>query len=191
MFPREVITKALTTYARRALNPSDYPGFTQASVLILLFPSSHGVSTILTKRTDLVDTHKGQISFPGGMADRTDKDFIHTALREAQEEIGLKLEDVEVLGALDDHAVPSQFLITPVVAYSPHRPSIQPNAVEVAEVFEVPLDFFNSDKDCWSEEREFRGAKHRIWFYSFEGKIIWGATAGMIRNLLSLLKQFP
>ncbi len=181
------LRKALKLYHPKQIALREYPDFTRAAVLVPLFQSSEGLSTILTKRTDLVDTHKGQIAFPGGMVDGKDVDIVSTALRETREELGIGESDVEVLGILDDLPVPSKFIITPVVGYIGCRPKVSPHSLEVAEVFDVPLSFFNNEKNTWTEEREFRGTRRTVWFYSYEERIIWGATAATIRNLLSVI----
>jgi 8-oxo-dGTP pyrophosphatase MutT (NUDIX family) len=176
----------LQRYKRKEFSPSDFPGFHRAGVLVPLLPTPNGVSVLLTVRTDSVETHKGQISFPGGMMDKNDKDAIDTALRESAEEIGLKSEDVEVLGLLDDSVVPSRFIITPVVGLVHTRPLGKPSETEVAEVFDVPLAFFADDKNCERREREVDGRRFPLWFYNYNGKVIWGATAAILRNLVKL-----
>ena len=118
--------------------------------------------------------------------DKRDKDIIETALRESCEEIGLEPDQVEVLGLLDDVPVPSQFIITPVVGFVNSRPPAKPSEVEVAEVFDVPLAFFADDRNARSEERELHGRRFPLWSYDYNGKTIWGATAGIGRNLAKL-----
>lgn len=183
----QLVKKLLSEYQPQKVDLSEYPGFVRAAILCLLFPSTEGLSTLLTKRTDLVDTHKGQIAFPGGVVDKKDRDLIATALREANEEIGIEPKEVEIFGMLDEHPVPSRFIITPVVGYIREKTHTTPHSVEVAEVFDVPLSFFADTAHCWTEEREFRGQKRQVWFYSYKDRIIWGATAAIIRNLLSVL----
>ena len=183
---RESLKKSLENYRRGELSASDFPGFRRAGVLVLLFPSQDGLSVLLTVRTEAVESHKGQISFPGGMVDEGDKDIIETALRESCEEIGLDTAQVEILGLLDDTVVPSEFIITPVVGYLNSRPPAKHSEIEVAEVFEVPIEFFANDQNARSEERELRGHKFPLWFYDYRGKMIWGATAGILRNLVKL-----
>jgi 8-oxo-dGTP pyrophosphatase MutT (NUDIX family) len=180
------IQNSLQRYKRKEYSSSDFPGFHRAGVLVPLLSTPDGVSVLLTVRTDSVETHKGQISFPGGMMDKRDKDAIGTALRESAEEIGLKPEDVDVLGLLDDAVVPSRFIITPVVGLLHTRPLGKPSETEVAEVFQVPLAFFADDKNCERQEREVDGRRFPLWFYNYNGKVIWGATAGIIRNLLAV-----
>jgi 8-oxo-dGTP pyrophosphatase MutT (NUDIX family) len=187
MVPVKEFRNLLRAYRPNRIELSEYPDFTPAAVLVPLFESEDGLSIILTKRTDSVDTHKGQIAFPGGMKDETDVDLTATALRETQEELGIDSMHIDVLGTLDEHPVPSGFIITPVVAFLDHIPKITPHSAEVAEVFDIPLSFFANDNHCRMEEREFRGVVRKVWFYSFGKHTIWGATAAIIRNLLAVL----
>ena len=186
---REMIKRNLKIYKRQELSGSDFPGFRRAAVLVPIFPTTEGLSVLLTVRTEAVETHKGQISLPGGMMDAGDTDIVETALLESCEEIGLNAERVEILGLLDDTIVPSKFIITPVVGYLKSRPSARARTSEVAEVFDIPLAFFADDKNARAEERELGGRKFPLWFYNYNGKIIWGATAGILRNLVKLLSS--
>jgi len=182
----ESIRRSLENRTRKEFALSDFPGFRRAGVLVLLFPSHDGLSVLLTVRTEDVESHKGQVSLPGGMMDEKDEDIVETALRESGEEIGLKAENVEVLGLLDDTLVPSKYVITPVVGYVNSKPLANPSEVEVAEVFDAPIEFFASDKNGRREERELRGERVPVWFYEYNGKVIWGATAAILRNLAKL-----
>lgn len=162
-------------------------GYYHAAVLVPLIIERGTFQFLLTKRTDLVETHKGQVSFPGGMVDASDTDIIQTALREAQEEIGLPSAAVEPLGLLDDMATPTGFIITPVVGIIHSLPPLIPNSDEVAEVFCVPLEFFAAPDAGRSERREVGGTCYDIWFYDFGERLIWGATAMITRSLLKKL----
>jgi 8-oxo-dGTP pyrophosphatase MutT (NUDIX family) len=180
---RESIKKSLDKHTRKEVALSDFPGFRRAGVLILLFPSQDGLSVLLTVRTDEVESHKGQVSLPGGMMDKKDKDIVETALRESTEEIGLEAGSVEILGLLDDTVVPSLFIITPVVGYVQSKPVVKPSEVEVAEIFDAPLNLFTDEKCVRREDRVIKGQRFPVWFYNYEGKVIWGATAAILRNL--------
>jgi 8-oxo-dGTP pyrophosphatase MutT (NUDIX family) len=136
-----------------------------------------------------VETHKGQISFPGGGVEEADRTIIETALRESEEEIGLRPECVRAVGLLDDHVTPTGFIITPVVGVIADPPDLQPNPYEVAEVLQIPLAFFAETKRVRHEKRLFRGRTHDVWFYDTGTHVIWGATAAMIRVLLQRLKM--
>jgi 8-oxo-dGTP pyrophosphatase MutT (NUDIX family) len=177
--------EASNSTARRTLSIQEYA---HAAVLVPLISSNNKLELLFTKRTDSVETHKGQISFPGGMVDDADEDIIHTALREADEEVGLPHSCIEVLGLLDDMATPSGFVITPVVGVVHELPILNLNIEEVAEVFRVELDFFAHPSNGRTELREFRGMKHEVWFYDWGDRVIWGATAMIIHSLLKKLQ---
>ncbi len=162
-------------------------GYSRAAVLIPLLHVEDRVEVLLTRRTIEVDTHKGQISFPGGMVEESDPDTEHAALREAEEELGLLPSSVTTIGLLDDHATPTGFVITPVVGMVKGIPALVPNPREVAEVLRVPLAFFADRTKARREQREFRGRTHDVWFYDTGTHVIWGATAAMIRSLLGRL----
>ncbi len=162
-------------------------GFSPAAVLVPLLQDHEDVQVLLTRRTHEVDTHKGQISFPGGMVEESDPDTEHAALREAEEELGLPPSAVTTIGLLDDHATPTGFVITPVVGLLQGIPPLVPNPREVAEVLRIPLAFFADRTKPRREQREFRGRMHDVWFYDTGTHVIWGATAAMIRSLLQRL----
>lgn len=161
-----------------------------ASVLIPLVMRS-SISVLLTQRTQHLSSHSGQISFPGGKADPTDRDAVHTALREAQEEIGLDASFVDVLGTLPIYTTGSAYWVTPVVALVRDGFKTTANAFEVADVFEVPLDFLMDPANHRRHAVDWQGAR-REWLsmpYQ-EGateRFVWGATAGMLRNLYRFL----
>ena len=159
-------------------------GFYRAGVLVPLILTEGESELLFTRRTDHVETHKGQISFPGGMQDGGDADIVHTALRETEEELGIEPSLIEVRGLLDDIAVPSGFIITPVVGLLRRLPPLRPNPGEVAEAFTVPLDFFRNPASGRSEIREFRGSSRVVWFYQHGEHNIWGATAMIVRSFL-------
>lgn len=153
----------------------------------------HGKDPVLlfTRRTDRVETHKGQISFPGGVVDAGDADVVATALRETHEELGIEPSAVEPLGLLDDLATPTGFRITPVVGILREAPLYVPNAEEVEEVFEAPLSALLNPEICSSEVMLVGGVARQVWSYAYRQHRIWGATALILRNLLSLLPLPP
>jgi 8-oxo-dGTP pyrophosphatase MutT (NUDIX family) len=159
-------------------------GFHNAGVLVPIILTGGEAALLFTRRTDHVETHKGQISFPGGMRDGDDPDIVHTALRETAEELGIGAGLIEISGLLDDIAVPSGFIITPVVGLLKGLPPLSPNPGEVAEAFTVPLDFFRDPANGRSEIREFRGSSRVVWFYQHGEHNIWGATAMIVRSFL-------
>jgi 8-oxo-dGTP pyrophosphatase MutT (NUDIX family) len=157
---------------------------TVAAVLVPLILDEGRLSVLLTKRTDSVEHHKGQISFPGGTVDKADAGVIATALREAEEEIGLSPASVEVIGRLDEFEIPTGFSVTPVVGLVRGMPDLVLNLDEVVEAFIVPVGFFLDAANEEVGEREWKGRMHAVYSYQFGHHRIWGATAAMIRSLL-------
>ncbi len=156
-----------------------------ASVLIAVVLREQP-TVLLTERTAHLSTHSGQVAFPGGRADPEDVTPAHTALREAEEEVGLAPEFVEVLGALPTYVTGSSFIITPVVALVRPDCVLRPNPYEVADLFEVPLDFLLNPANHRRHVFDLDGV-HREWFsmpyqQGDKNHFIWGATAGMLRN---------
>jgi 8-oxo-dGTP pyrophosphatase MutT (NUDIX family) len=184
----DTLSRTLQARSRRVIDPV---GFSRAAVLIPLVVTPDGHDLLFTRRTEEVETHKGQVSFPGGMLDGGDRDVVDAALRETEEEIGLDRRRVKVLGMLDDLTTPSGFLITPVVGIVRAIPPLRPNAAEVAEVFRVPLEFFADARNGRKEVRIVRGSPHDVWFYERNGNLIWGATASMVRSLIDALGLLP
>jgi 8-oxo-dGTP pyrophosphatase MutT (NUDIX family) len=142
-----------------------------------------------------LSTHSGQIAFPGGKADEDDADAAATALREAQEEVGLEPAFVEVLGVMPHYVTGSAFIVTPVVALVQPGFTLTPNAHEVADVFEVPLEFLMNPAHHQRQSFEWEGVR-REWFAmpypdqvggQLKQRFIWGATAGMLRNFYRML----
>ena len=181
----EHIRQFLTQHTPRELYA---PGLTRAAVLIPLFLKNGALHVLFTRRTESVEHHKGQISFPGGAADPGDADAIATALRETEEEIGLARANFEVLGVLDDYATPSGYSITPVVGFVQTIPNFTPSSHEVAEVFDVPLDFF-LDKNNERIVNVIRMKKMReVYFFNYGEYEIWGVTAAILRAFLGAMK---
>jgi 8-oxo-dGTP pyrophosphatase MutT (NUDIX family) len=162
-------------------------GLIPSAVLVPLVDIDNSTQLLLTKRTDTVETHKGHIAFPGGMVDEEDRDRIATALREAREELGIASDVVEVIDALDDLATPTGFVITPIVGFLRSMPSVVPNPAEVADVFLVPFSFLENPDNCRRETRLTDFGPRETWQYSYNGRIIWGATAAIIRSLMITL----
>lgn len=161
---------------------------TQAAVLIPLVLQEEGLSVLLTQRTNHLRDHAGQISFPGGRMDPDDIDPNHTALRESEEEIGLDRSRVEIIGHLPQYLTVSGYSVTPVVGLVQAQAEYPLDEFEVADVFEVPLRFLmdpaNHQVRVWQSEQGGR----RFYAMPYENRFIWGATAGMLRNLYHLLK---
>ncbi len=162
---------------------------TRAAVLIPLFVKNGEYHILFTRRTDQVEHHKGQISFPGGRKDGADRDLLATALREAEEEMGIRPEDVHVLGELDDICTVTNFCVSPFVGLIPYPYSFRVNPREIEEVIEVPLIVLFEKSNF---RREFRGLEGKMWpvyFYRHDRHTIWGATASILKQLLDLLPE--
>jgi 8-oxo-dGTP pyrophosphatase MutT (NUDIX family) len=162
-----------------------------ASVLVPLVMHDHGLTVLLTERTTHLSSHSGQIAFPGGKADPEDINATETALREAEEEIGLDRHYVEVLGSLPIYTTGSAYIVTPVVALVQADYVMALNPHEVADAFEVPLDFLMDPANHRRHSVEWAGSR-REWFSmpyhdAAAERFIWGATAGMLRNLYRFL----
>lgn len=164
-----------------------------AAVLVPIVMRERGLTVLLTQRADHLNDHAGQISFPGGRREPDDLDANATALREAHEEIALARERVELLGALPDYLTGTGFCVTPVVALV-HPPfTVQADTLEVAEIFEVPLDFLMNPAHHQVRVFRWEGGERRFFAMPYpRGPVggqyfIWGATAGMLRNLYRFL----
>lgn len=161
----------------------------QAGVLVLLYPENGEWCFVLTRRTDTLRGHSGQISFPGGRRDPGDRTFVDTALRETCEELGLCDPDVTVLGELSPiYIPPSDFEVFAIVAALDYPPSFQPNPDEVAEVFAVPLAALVNDAFKRIEQWPFNGMQVDVPYYAFNGHKVWGATAIMLSEFEARLR---
>jgi 8-oxo-dGTP pyrophosphatase MutT (NUDIX family) len=161
-----------------------------AAVLVPLYHDRDEWRVLLTQRTDLVEHHKGQVSFPGGRVDDDDDDRVRTALREAEEEIGLKPQDVALLGQLDELLTVTQYRITPVVGVIPWPYPFVLSTDELSEVFGVPLRWLADPANLETQYRDpiVPGRPVPVYYFYYEGHTIWGATARMLLNLLELVR---
>jgi 8-oxo-dGTP pyrophosphatase MutT (NUDIX family) len=164
-----------------------------ASVLVALVVRETGLTVLLTQRADHLSDHAGQISFPGGRREPEDADAAATALREAQEEVGLASEHVEVLGALPDYLTGTGFRVTPVVALV-HPPfALEADTLEVADIFEVPLAWLMNPANHQVRLFQWENGERRFFAMPYAASekqapyFIWGATAGMLRNFYRFL----
>lgn len=161
-------------------------GLRPAAVLIPLIESQRGIQVVLTKRTQHLRHHAGQICFPGGRQEPEDADLKATALREYEEELGVSTEGIDIVGQLPDYPVISQFIIRPYLGFLPNEPKWNPDPGEVADIFTVPLHHLLSQEQHYAYKVE-RFIYDKIWFIPWQQRVIWGATAGIIRNLAEQL----
>jgi 8-oxo-dGTP pyrophosphatase MutT (NUDIX family) len=159
----------------------------KAAVLILLLPGQENdFSVVFTQRTQHLSTHAGQVSFPGGRREDSDQDAAYTALREAQEEIGLDPASVTVIGGLENYITRSGYSVSPVIGYTEQTPAWKPDQNEVEHIFTVPLSYLSipghlAPKNCED--------KRNYYTCTYEGFHIWGATAGILRNFIDAILE--
>jgi len=187
---------------RRGDHAVDYPGSKSrarafadgdliarpAAVLVPLVKRSNGLHVILTRRTDHLSDHAGQISFPGGRQEEFDVTIEETALRETEEEIGLNRGHIELIGRIDDYYTVTGYQVTPVIGLVTPPFDLVPDDHEVAEVFEVPLEFILNPGNQKLQTVTFEGTRRRYFAIPYREYYIWGATAGMLVNFSEVLR---
>ena len=188
--PLEAAEVRAATRGDHDLNPGETPpssALRPAAVLVPLVARPEGMTVLLTQRTAHLSAHAGQISFPGGRVEEQDVDAVATALRETEEEIGLSREWVSVIGRLDTYVTGTGFEITPIVGIITPGYTLTLDAFEVAEAFEVPLSYILDRRNHNRQERESAGRTRVFFVLPYQGRNIWGATAGMLVNLADVL----
>jgi 8-oxo-dGTP pyrophosphatase MutT (NUDIX family) len=166
------LEKQRAAAAVRALTP--------AAVLLLVVDHPREPTVLFTQRTAHLADHAGQISFPGGRAEEVDAGPAHTALREAREEVGLDPAAIEILGELPDYHTSTGYRVSPVVGWARGPIAYSPDPFEVADVFEVPLAFLLEPANHRYESAFYKGRLRHYWAMPWQGRFIWGATAGML-----------
>jgi 8-oxo-dGTP pyrophosphatase MutT (NUDIX family) len=179
----ESLARQLQSRAPRRL-AVDHTG--RAAVLMPILPHGKDFCFLLTQRTHKVETHKGQISFPGGIQEDSDSNLLQTALRETWEEIGLRSEGIQILGEFDEYLSITGLIVTPFAAWIEGPFCLTPNPDEVDEILRVPFEIFQ-DRCTRVETRVRLGIERKVYFYEFQGKEVWGLTAQIIRDLMQLL----
>jgi 8-oxo-dGTP pyrophosphatase MutT (NUDIX family) len=161
-----------------------------SAVLVPLYKKQGQYYILFIKRTETVKEHKGQISFPGGTREEVDVTLLDTALREGAEEIGLRADDVEVLGELDDEATTtSNYVVAPFITAIPWPYQFKMNKEEVEEIIEIPISAL-LDKNCFEQDTEILDGKVvDSYAYYYQGRLIWGATARILNRLLDIFTQ--
>ncbi len=167
----------------------DEPALARAAVLLPLYENGGEAQVLFTKRSELVEHHKGQVSFPGGGYDAADGDLRVTALRETWEEIGVAQDHVEVLGQLDEMVTVSDFLVRPFVGLitEPGPYPFVHSEHEVAEIIEVPLRHLRDGANVVAEPRTYQGRATMAYTYRYGDHVIWGATARILHQFLELI----
>jgi 8-oxo-dGTP pyrophosphatase MutT (NUDIX family) len=185
--PLDRIKERLDGYRRKVL-PQRKDLTPAAVALPLLYGEDGTLDVLFTVRTDRVEHHKGEISFPGGRRDQGDADALATALRETREEIGIPQEAFRLLGALDDFVSISGYLVTPFVVLCDRPAVFYPEPAEVAEILTIPLPHLLDPANHFAD---LAARTDRIHSYSWNGKEIWGLTGGILHHFLELTFDFP
>jgi 8-oxo-dGTP pyrophosphatase MutT (NUDIX family) len=180
------LREALSRRRKRRITDAN---LTTSAVLVPIYYKEGQYYILFTKRTDRVKEHKGQISFPGGARHKRDRTLLDTALRESAEEVGLARGEVKVLGELDDTTTKtSRYVISPFVALIPYPYQFQIYEREVEEIIEVPVSAL-LDKDLRQQTRIIDGEAVTSYFYHYQGRVIWGATAKILHQFLGIFSR--
>ncbi|MEH6808066.1 MAG: CoA pyrophosphatase [Hyphomonas oceanitis] len=171
------------------LTPEEVAIIRPAAVLIGILPRKSGPTALLTVRPTTMASHPGQVAFPGGKVDPIDVDEVAAALREAEEEVGVIPEDVDVIGKAAPYVTGTRFRITPVLGVLPADFVAVPDPTEVADVFETPLDFLMNTANHTMGHATYQGKKREYYEMPHNGYRIWGVTAGIIRRLYQTLYE--
>ena len=170
--------------------PLLYKGpFRPAAVLVPIIERPQGMTVLLTRRTDHLHDHAGQISFPGGRVEQADESAVHAALRETEEEVGIDPALVSIAGRLATYHTVTGYAVVPVVGFVVPDFTLKLDAFEVAEAFEVPLDFLIDEANHQRHSGVFRGVRRHWYAMPYDDYYIWGATAGMLVDLARRLRR--
>lgn len=162
-----------------------------AAVLIVLYAKNGSYHVLLNKRSELVEYHKGEISFPGGARDPEDQDFVDTALRETEEEMGVSRGDITILGQLDDIITRTNFGVRVYVGTIPYPYPFKPSADEIAEVLEIPISVLQDPTNLLQDARLVDGELSITISYACDGHVVFGATATILEQFLDIYSQLP
>ena len=160
----------------------------KAAVLVTVVERPGDLTVLLTRRSDTLPVHKGQISFPGGRVEDQDRGPVATALRESEEEIGLDPTSVEVIGRLDTYVTRTGYSVTPIVGLLRPPFDLVADPIEVAEIFEVPVGFVLDPANHERHSRDWQGKTRHFFVLPYQRRYIWGATAGMLVNLSDVMR---
>ncbi len=183
-----LLQQVLSQRVKKNITDSD---LMPAAVLLLLYAKEGAYHVLLNKRSELVEHHKGEISFPGGARDPEDRDFLDTALRETEEEMGVSRGDVTILGELDDIVTRSNFGVRVFVGTIPYPYPFKPSQDEIAEVLEVPLSVLQDPANLRQDARWVDNQLTTSYAYACGEHLVFGATATILEQFLDLLAQVP
>ena len=184
--PPEALKRAL---ADRAVARVDGAGMTSAAVMVLLYPKGGEYCILLNKRSEQVEHHKGEISFPGGARDPEDRDSLETALRETEEEMGIERGDITVLGEMDEVATRSGFRVQVFAGTIDSPYTFNPSAIEIAEVLEFPVSALLDPANRRTETRWEDGKPVTSYSYVHEEHVVFGATARILQRCIEFLEE--
>lgn len=181
---KETLRDRLKNRSRRSI---DYSHYRKAAILVLFMEKDGSPHVVLTLRTDRVSTHKGQVSCPGGGFDSTDRDFLHTALRETHEEVGIDPSLVEVIGEFDEYISIMGFKVYVFVGALNSRVEYKPCDDETEEILEVPFSIFYNEEYYKCEKLTHDGRDFNVYYYDFNGTTIWGMTARILTDFSRII----
>ena len=181
MLDRNRLVRQLQVFPRQTI---PLGSLRPAAVLVPLFQRNGNDHLLFTERTAHLEHHAGEISFPGGGHDAGDNDLTVTALRETEEELGIPMSQVDLLGRLDDFYSIHGYHVIPYIGEIPSPDNLRHDPFEIAGTFEAPLDYFRNPAIHRVEDWRHRGRTHRVDFYEFEEHVIWGLTAAILRQFL-------
>ena len=176
---KRYIKEQLAARKKTVLN---FPDYREASVMIIFMERNGSPHILLTRRTDSVSTHKGQVSFPGGGYDSTDRDFLETALRETKEEVGIEPEKIEILGEFDEYMTISGFHVHVFIGALNFLQDYKVSRDEIDEILEVPFSLFCGEKYSRYDKINFNGMDYEIYYYDYNSTTIWGMTARILTD---------
>jgi 8-oxo-dGTP pyrophosphatase MutT (NUDIX family) len=182
----DLIKKVLDHRVRQTVSN---PGLMPAAVMLLLYPKNGEYCVLLNKRSQIVEHHKGEMSFPGGAKDPEDQDFLETALRETEEEMGIRRSDVTILGRLDDVITRSNFGVRVYVGTIPYPYPFNPSPIEIAEVVEVPVSALLDSANLRYDTRWVDGQAITSFSYAYQEHLVFGATAKILQQFLEILED--
>ncbi len=187
--PGELAHQKMEASSRLSLPKTPNEFTRNSAVLILFYPSENKILIPLILRPMYDGMHGGQVAFPGGRLEKTDENLTRTALREAQEEIGIRTSDVTIIGQLTElYIPPSNFLVQPIIGHMASKPNFYPDPKEVETVFEIELSEITDSQIVSNEILNIKGVEITAPTYNISGQKIWGATAMMISELLEIIK---